>query len=84
MPGVALRKNKVPNVESSLSKPVSWRYFTEKLHDKDRQGRLPVYQRKRTRLKKCRQSAVRVADLPLLMPARSRRSGGMRPSVEWP
>src|SRR6476469_9290504 len=33
---------------------------------------------------KCRQSAVRVADPPLMMPARSRRSGGMRPSVEWP
>jgi hypothetical protein len=52
VPGIALRKNKVPYVESSLSKPVSWRYFTEKLHDKDRQGRLPVCQRKRTRFKK--------------------------------
>jgi hypothetical protein len=34
----ALRKNKVPGVEIALSKPVSWRYFTKKLHDKDGQG----------------------------------------------
>jgi hypothetical protein len=30
----ALRKNKVPNAESSLSKPGTWRYFTKNLHDK--------------------------------------------------